>query len=185
MLIFLGCLLAPEAVLGVWAANQVSNTSRYVANVEPLIHDPAIQNALTDKITNQITSRLNVTGVINQASAQLNSKGLTRISSLLNTFGPQIASSVTGFIYSTVHSVVSSQAFATAWVQVNTVAHAQIVKVLSGQGNSSISVSNGQVVIGLGPFIDIVKKAWSIAGSRWRTASRRSIRPSRCSKRGT
>jgi hypothetical protein len=158
VLIFLGCLLAPEAVLGVWAANQVSNTSRYVANVEPLIHDPAIQNALTDKITNQITSRLNVTGVINQASAQLNSKGLTRISSLLNTFGPQIASSVTGFIHSTVHSVVSSPAFATAWVQVNTVAHSQIVAVLSGRGNSSISVSNGQVVLGLGPLIDIVKK---------------------------
>src|ERR1035441_2038871 len=99
VLIFLGCLLAPVAVLGVWAANQVSDTGRVVANVEPLIHDPAVQNALTDKITNQITSRLNVTGVINQASAQLNSKGLTRISSLLNTFGPQITSSVAGFIH--------------------------------------------------------------------------------------
>ena len=136
VLIFLGCVLAPVSVLGVWAANQVSDTGRYVANVEPLIHDPAIQNALTDKITTQITSRLNVTGVINQASAQLNSKGLPRISSLLKTFGPQISSSVTGFIHSTVHSVVGSQAFANAWVQVNTVAHAQIVKVLSGQGNS-------------------------------------------------
>ena len=158
VLIFLGCVLAPVSVLGVWAANQVSDTGRYVANVEPLIHDPAIQNALTDKITTQITSRLNVTGVINQASAQLNSKGLPRISSLLKTFGPQISSSVTGFIHSTVHSVVGSQAFANAWVQVNTVAHAQIVKVLSGQGNSSVSVKNGQVVISLGPFIDIVKK---------------------------
>jgi len=158
VLIFLGCLLAPEAVLAVWAANQVSDTGRYVANVEPLIHERAIQNALTDKITVQITSRLNVTGVINQASAQLNSKGLTRIGSLLTTFGPQIASSVTGFIHSTVQSVVASPQFATAWVQVNTVAHAQMVKALSGQGNSSISVSNGQVVIGLGPFIDIVKK---------------------------
>jgi hypothetical protein len=158
VLIFLGCLLAPEAVLGVWASNQVSDTGRYVANVEPLIHDPAIQNALTDKITIQITNRLNVTGVINQATAQLNNKGLTQISSLLKTFGPQIASSVTGFIHSTVHSIVASQAFATAWVQVNTVAHGQIVKVLSGQGNSSISTSNGQIVIGLGPFINIVKQ---------------------------
>ena len=158
VLIFLGCVLAPVSVLGVWAANQVSDTGRYVANVEPLIHDPAIQNALTDKITTQITSRLNVTGVVNQASAQLNSKGLPRISSLLKSFAPQISSSVTGFIHSTVHSVVASQAFANAWVQVNTVAHAQIVKVLSGQGNSSISVKNGQVVISLGPFIDIVKK---------------------------
>ena len=158
VLIFLGCLLTPEAVLAVWAANQVSDTGRYVANVEPLIHDPAIQNALSEKITNQITSRLNVTGVINQAAAQLNSKGLTRIGSLLTTFGPQISSSVSGFVYSTVHSVVSSPAFAAAWVQVNTVAHGQIVLALSGHANSSISITNGQVTIGLGPFIDIVKK---------------------------
>jgi hypothetical protein len=32
------------------------------------------------------------------------------------------------------------------------------VKALSGQGNGSITISNGQVVLNLGPFIDIVKK---------------------------
>jgi hypothetical protein len=156
VLIFLGCLLAPGAVLGVWAANQVSDTGRYVANVEPLIHDPAIQNALTDRITNEITTRLNVAGVVNQAAQQLTSKGLTRIGSLLTTFSPQIASSVAGFIHSTVHSVISSQAIATAWVQVNTVAHQQLVKALSGNG--AVSTSNGQVIISLGPFIAIVKQ---------------------------
>lgn len=164
VLIVAGCLLAPVAVLGVWTANQVSDTSRYVANVEPLIHDPAVQNALTDKITNEITSRIDVTGTVNQASQQLTSQGLTRVGGLLKTFGPQISSSVTGFIHSTVHTVISSQQFANAWIQVNTVAHAQIVKALSGQGNSSVSVSNGQVVIGLGPFIDIVKKNLAARG---------------------
>ena len=38
--IVLACVLAPVSVLGVWAANQVSNTDRYVANVAPLIHEP-------------------------------------------------------------------------------------------------------------------------------------------------
>ncbi len=52
VLIVLGCILAPVAVLGVWAGNEVSDTGRWVATVEPLIHDPAIQNVLTDKITN-------------------------------------------------------------------------------------------------------------------------------------
>jgi hypothetical protein len=92
MLIVLGCVLAPAAVLGVWAGTEVSDTGRWVATVEPLIHDPAIQNVLADKITKEITSQLNLTGTINQASAQLNDKGLPRISSLLKTFGPQIAS---------------------------------------------------------------------------------------------
>src|SRR5439155_8632788 len=106
VLIVLGCVLGPVAVLGVWAGNEVSDTGRWVATVEPLIHDPAIQNVLTDKITAEVVSQLNLTGTINQASAQLDDKGLTRISSLLKTFSPQIASGVTGFIHSTVHTVI-------------------------------------------------------------------------------
>jgi len=158
VLILLGCILAVPAVLGSWAALEVSDTGRWVATVEPLIHDPAIQNALTDKITNEITSQLNLTGTINQASAQLNSKGLPRISALLKTFGPQITSSVTGFIHSTVHTVISSQAMATAWVQVNTVEHQALVKVLSGQGGGAVSVQNGQIVLNLGPLIVVAKQ---------------------------
>ena len=158
VLIVLGCILGPVAVLGVWAGNEVSDTGRWVATVEPLIHDPAIQNVLTDKITTEITNRLNVTGTIDQASAQLNDRGLTRISSLLNSFGPQIASSVTGFIHSTVHRVISGPRVAKLWVRVNTTAHQAVVQVLSGQGNGAISTSNGQITLNLGPFIAVVKQ---------------------------
>jgi hypothetical protein len=158
VLVVLGCVLALVAVVAVWAGNEVSDTGRYVATVEPLIHDPAIQDALTDKITNEIVSQLDLTGTISQASAQLNDKGLTRISSLLTTFGPQITSAVTGFIHSTVHTVISSEAVAKIWVQVNTVAHQALVKVLSGQGNGAVSTSNGQIVLNLGPFIAVVKQ---------------------------
>ena len=42
LLIAVGCVLAPVSVLAVWTANQVSDTSSYVANVAPLIKDPAI-----------------------------------------------------------------------------------------------------------------------------------------------
>jgi hypothetical protein len=158
ILIVLGCVLAPEAVVGVWAGNLISNTDRYVATVQPLIDDPAIQNVLTDKITNQITSRLDVTGLVNQASTQLNSKGLTRISSLLTTFGPQIASSVNGFIHSTVHSIITSHAMAVAWVQVNTIAHQSLVNVLSGQNGGTVSAKNGQIVLNLAPLIAVAKQ---------------------------
>jgi hypothetical protein len=157
ILIVLGCVLAPIAVVGVWAGNEVSDTGRYVATVEPLIHDPAIQDELTDKITNVILSQVNVTGTVNQAAAQLQSRGLTRISSLLTTFGPQITSAVTGFVHSTVHTVISSQAMATAWVQVNTIAHQAVVKLLSGQGNGPITTSNGQITLNLGPLIAVAK----------------------------
>ena len=170
VLIVLGCILAPVAVLSVWAGNQVSDTGRWVATVEPLIHDPAIQNVLTDKITNEIISQLNLNAVITQAATETGARGLPRISSLLTTFGPQITSSITGFIHSTVHTIIASQAMANAWVQVNTVAHQALVKVLSGQGGGAISTSNGQIVLNLGPLIvvakqDLVARGFSLANS--------------------
>jgi hypothetical protein len=158
VLIVLGCVLAPIAVLGVWAGGQVSDTGRWVATVEPLISDPAIQNVLTNKITNEITSRLNLNGNIDQAAAQLSSKGLTRVSSLLTTFGPQITGGLNGFVHNAVHKVITSPAMANAWVQVNTAAHQGLVAVLSGQGNSTISTDNGQVVLHIGPLIQVAKQ---------------------------
>jgi len=157
LLIVIGCILAPVAVVGVWTANQVSDTNRYIANIEPLIHDPAIQNALTDKITVAITSKLNVTGYTNQAAGFLTSKGLPRVGTLLKTFGPAISSAVTGYIHNTVHKIVTGPRFANAWIQVNTVAHQTLVQALSGQGGA-ITVSNGQVTLDLAPFIAIVKQ---------------------------
>jgi hypothetical protein len=159
ILIVLGCVLAPIAVVGVWAGNQITDTGRYVATVQPLIDDPAIQNVLTDRITNEIISQLNVTGTVDQAASQLQSRGLTRISTLLTTFGPQITSAVTGFVHSTVHTVISSQAMANAWVQVNTIAHQAVVKLLSGQGNGTLTNSNGQITLNLAPLIAVVKQA--------------------------
>jgi hypothetical protein len=158
VLIVLGCLLAPISVLGVWTANQVSNTDRYVANVEPLIHEPAVQNALTDKITNEITTQVNVTGYAKQAAAALTSKGLPRVGTLLNSFAPQISSAFTSFVHGRVHKIVTGPRFAQLWVQANTRIHAQLVKVLSGQGSKSITISNGQVVLNLAPFINLVKQ---------------------------
>jgi hypothetical protein len=159
ILIVLGCVLAPLAVVGVWSANQVSDTSRYIANIEPLIHDPAVQNALTNKVTNEITSRLNVTGLTNQAAALLTDKGLNRVGTLLQSFGPSITSAVNGFIHDQVRKIVTGPRFANTWIQVNTVAHQAVVKALSGEGNGTLKVSNGQVVIDLGPFINIVKQS--------------------------
>jgi hypothetical protein len=156
VLIVIGCVLAPVSVVAVWTANQVSDTNRYIENISPLIHEPAVQNALTDKITTEITSRLNVTGLTSQASALLTSKGLTRVGSLLKTFSPALSSAVTGYIHNTVHKIVTGDRFANTWIQVNTVAHQTLVQALSGQGGA-ISVSNGEVTIDLAPFIAIVK----------------------------
>jgi hypothetical protein len=163
VLILLGCVLAPVSVIGVWTANQVSDTSRYVENVTPLIHSPPIQNALTDKVTNAITSNLNLSGYVDQATSALNSRGFNRVGTLLQSFGPTIVSAVAGYIHNTVHGLVTSPQFANTWVQVNRVAHQSVVTALSG-GKGPVSTQNGQVTLDLAPFINIVKQSLAARG---------------------
>jgi len=160
LLIILGCILAPLSVLGVWTANQVSDTSRYVANVAPLIHDPAIQNALTAKLTSEIVTRIDVKGLTDQAAAELSQKGFTRIGSLLQGVSGSLASGVQGFVHSRIHKIITGPRMANAWTQVNRVASQQLIAVLSGRGgkNGALGVSNGQVTLDLAPLIAVAKQ---------------------------
>ena len=163
LLIVLACVLAPVSVLAVWTANQVSNTSRYVENVSPLIREPAVRSALTDRISKAVSDQVNVQSVTKQAAAQLSARGLTRLGSLVSSFSGSIASGVNSFIHSTVAKIVSSPQVTRLWIQANRIAHTQLVKALSGQP-SNITVSNGQVVIGLEPIINQVKSNLAARG---------------------
>jgi hypothetical protein len=171
LLIVVGCVLAPLSVVAVWTANQVSDTSRYVANVAPLIKDPAIQNALTDKLTSEIVTRINVKGLADQAAADLAQKGLPRISTLLRGVSGSLASGVAGFVHSAIHKIITGPRMANAWVQVNRVASKALVAVLSGRAASSgaVGVRNGQVTLDIAPLEavakqDLVARGLTVAG---------------------
>ncbi len=153
----MGCVLAPISVLAVWTANEVSNTGRYVANTSPLITQPAVRRALTDRISTSLSDQINVQGLTKQVAAQLSGNGQPKLGSLLSDISGTIASGVNGSIHSAVAEVVTSHQVRKLWVQGNRVVHQQLVLALSGK-KSSITVSHGQVVVGLGPIIDQVKR---------------------------
>jgi hypothetical protein len=164
VLIVLGCVLAPISVVAVWTANQVADTNRYVANMAPLIKDPAIQNALTSKITNAIVTRINVKGRTDQAAAALSQAGLPRVGGLLEGVSGSLASGVQGFVHGRVHKIITSPRMAGAWTRVNRGAHDQVVVALSGRGHRGISVQNGEVTLDLAPLIAIAKQDLSARG---------------------
>jgi hypothetical protein len=158
VLITVGCVLAPVSVLAVWAASQVSDTDRYVANMAPLIRDPAIQHALSARITAEIESRLDVGALVSSTSAELAGDHLPGLSALLSNFSGPITSGVNNLVGTTVARAVASPAVATVWDTANRTAHAGLVKVLSGQGNGTFTVVNGEVVLSLGPLVTQVKQ---------------------------
>ena len=166
VLIVAGCVLAPVSVLAVWTANQVSDTGRYVANMAPLIKDPAIQNALTSKLTHQIVTQIDVKRLTSQVAAELSAKGLPRVGGLVQSFSGSLASGVQGFAHSGIHKIITGPRMAKAWTRVNRVAHQALVAALSGRGgrNGAIGVSNGQVTLDIAPLEAVAKKDLAARG---------------------
>ena len=159
LLIVIGCILAPVAGVAVWTKNLVTDTDRYVTTVAPLARDPAIQSAVTDKITAEIFARLDVQGITNQAIDALAERGVPpSVADPLHALSGPMASGVQGFVHTEVGKVVASDAFADAWVSANRAGHQAMVAALTGQTGQGVTIANDTVTINLGPFIQVVKQ---------------------------
>ena len=60
MFLLIGCLLLPVAAVALWARTVIFDTDRYVATVAPLARDPAVRNAVADRITAEVFAALNI-----------------------------------------------------------------------------------------------------------------------------
>jgi hypothetical protein len=160
LLIVVACVLAPLSVAAIWTRNQVTNTDRYVTTVAPLADDPAIQAAITDQITTQVFTYIDVQGLTNQAVDALAERGglSPALADQLRALAVPIANGVQSFTRSQVARVVQSDAFADAWVQANRVAHQELVAALTGEGGGSVTVENDTVSINMAAFIQTVKQ---------------------------
>ena len=163
LLIVLGCVLAPLGGVAVWARNQVTNSDRYVATITPLASDPAIQQAITDQITTQVFTYIDVQALTNQVvdalSARVEGRGLPpQTAAALQGLAGPVANGVEGFVRTQVERIVQSQAFEDAWIQANRAAHEALVKALTGEGGGSVTIENDTVSINLAPFIQTVKQ---------------------------
>src|SRR3954470_14356193 len=67
LLILVSCVLAPLSVVAVWARSEVTDSDRYVDTVAPLAKDPAVQQAITNHLTNLVFQYVDVQGITTQA----------------------------------------------------------------------------------------------------------------------
>ncbi|HEX4688560.1 MAG TPA: hypothetical protein VH228_17400 [Nocardioides sp.] len=156
--IVLLAIIAPLAVVATWAHDEIADTNRYVATVAPLAHNPAVQDAVATRITDELLARLDVQGVTQEATKALSERGVSpRVAASLQALGTPLANAIENFIGDQVTKIVQSQAFADAWEVMNRAAHTQMVAVLTGENSDAVTVQGGAVQLNLGPVIDQVK----------------------------
>jgi hypothetical protein len=164
VLLVIGCVLAPISLVAVWTHQEVSDTDTFVETMQPLVSDPAVQEALTNRVTTTVFQYVDVQGLANEGLAALQAQGLPpALVQRLERFTPTLATATTNFVRGKVAEVVASPQFASAWDQAIRLAHTQAVAALSGD-SESVVVKGGTVYLDLAPFIDAAKQRLSANG---------------------
>lgn len=163
VLLLVAALLAPLSALANWSRSTLLDQERYLAMVAPLAKDPAVQQEVSLRITNAVFEKLQVkqltTQTLDAIAARPRVAGVTEnLPVELSTFAEPISNAIYGFTEDQVSKLVASSAFQDAWVAANRQAHAGLVAALTGEtGTNGVVVSNGQVAVNLGPFIEQIK----------------------------
>src|SRR5438874_10361984 len=105
LLLILGFVLTPVAVLVTYAKTQVLDTDRYVATVKPLAKNPAVQNYIADTVTTNLLAQVDVNAYVNQA-----------LPPQAQVLGGPMTSAVQGFVHEATLRFVQSSAFERIWV---------------------------------------------------------------------
>jgi hypothetical protein len=153
VLVVVACILSMLSVVTVFARNQLLNTDAYVKTVAPLASNPAIQTQIAKQISANLISRTNVETRVKDALPPKAGFLATPVTSGLETVTNELAL-----------KAVQSQQFYELWVAANRASHKQLVAVLTGSSEGSVSSANGRVTIDLSQVEVIVKKKLDAKG---------------------
>lgn len=161
LLIVLGTLVAPVALVAAWANVQLTDTDRFVATYAPLAEDPALQSAISAQVVDVIERQVDIptlTGDVIDGVIDLGTgPAATRALELLK--GPT-AQGLQTLMATLVDRFVTSEAFANVWAAALRISHSQLVAALQDDPDAAIALgADGTIGIQLGPIVDAVKDA--------------------------
>jgi hypothetical protein len=143
VLLVLVAILTPLCALAVWADREIGDTDGYVAAMAPLASDPAVQNAVAVRITDEVMQKIDV-GPFDVGPFDVR----------------PFQEGVRGLLYEAVMSFSGTDSYKTAWNTVNGAAHTAVEQALTSDSGDSVSID-------LAPVIEQVKQQLSADGLRF------------------
>jgi len=141
----LAAFLAPLTVTAVWLHDRILSTDGYVETVTPLVNDPAVTDALANRIVTELF-----------AATDLEKRVTSALPGPVDVLGPALTGSLRNLATATTERFLESDAFERLWIRANTVAHEQIVAMFSGKGKA-VSQHDDAIVLDLGVVADAVR----------------------------
>lgn len=119
MLIVLVAVLTPLSALATWAELEIGDADSYVSTMAPLASDPAVQNAIAVRISDEVMEEIDA--------------------------GP-FQEGLQGLVQEAVLSFARTDAFKTAWNTVNRAAHTAVEAGLTSDNGNRITIDLAPVV---------------------------------------
>jgi hypothetical protein len=155
VLLLVAGLLATASVAARYARNEILNTDQYVETVTPLASNPAVQNAVANRVSSEVIKQIDVPKLINDLAA---ATGRPNADAIANAIAGPVNDGVESFVQKTVLTFVQSAEFQNLWVNANTAAHNQVSAVLTGEDTEVIKTQGNQIVLEVGPIVAQVKQ---------------------------
>jgi len=166
VLVIIGVLLAPIAVLGGWAKNQLVDTDTFVATFAPLADEPEVQAYVSDEATEAILASVDIEAYTSAVFDAIKDLGLPpRAEQALGLLEGPATQGIESLIGQIVNRFVTSEAFGDIFEQALRTTHTQTIAALQGDPDAALQISgDGELGIQLGPIIEEVKKRLVDAG---------------------
>ncbi|MEI8000244.1 MAG: hypothetical protein WCI50_02740 [Actinomycetes bacterium] len=146
ILVVLAALLVPLSVVGVWLHHDIMSTQGYVNTVTPL----ADQKAVTDAVAHTAVDALFQRAQVEQRIADI-------LPGPLDALGSTFSASLRTLADEQVSDLLATPEFHSIWVEANRLAHAQVVKLFTGEGKV-VKQDAGKVVVDLSGVVDALRK---------------------------
>ena len=158
VLVVLGLIVTPIALVVDFAQAQVTDTETFVAAYAPLAQSPAVQEAITDVVVAAIDENVDfalLTGGLVDGLQQLELPGF--VSDSLDLLRGPLVEGVNALVRWGVSSIVASDWFPTVWEQTLRLTHSQLIAVLRGDPNAIAQISGDSVSLQLGPVVSVLR----------------------------
>jgi hypothetical protein len=151
LFVFLTVLSLIITVVGAWTRAVVLDTDRFVATVGPAIDEPAVQQALSVRLTDRVMEGLQIEDRVSSAISNLAPRDLPVPPSLLA--GP-IADGIRNVLLDRTEQFLASDAVRTLWFEALTRAHGRAVALLRGEDSGAATVEGDAVYVDLLPMMN-------------------------------
>lgn len=159
VLIVLGSLLAPVAIVTAWLRVALTDTEAFVATAAPLIEDARVQAYLTGEVMGVVEQHLDIEGTVNSALDALSAalperRGQRALQALRQPAIDGLRSAVK----TAVSRAMASDAVAQAWREALRISHERGMAVLQGDPDAALVITQEGLGLRLAPLIERVKE---------------------------